>query len=159
MYIDKENMKLSIGFYIAIVILCIVLATTLSTSYNVVPYSSNSLYSNQTKFEGFHGMRPANYSTYPDNKTIDMKDRFLINDTSADKNAQRIWGFDGLFGPYQTPENKLDIYTDSKTALSCANTSSGLSKSTGYLCLDEKQMSMLKTRGGNQTGKPCQIGM
>jgi len=151
-------MKLSIGFYIAIVILCIVLALSLSTTHNVSPYSSNSMFLNQTKFEGFHGLRPVNYSTYPNNLAIDAKDRFLIADTSAEKTAQRVWGLDGLFGPYDANDNTLDIYSNTKSSLTCANTSSGLSNSTGYLCLDDKQINLLKTRGGNQTGCPCQIG-
>lgn len=148
--------KLSVGFYLAIVILCIVLAMTLSTSYNVVPYSSNPM--QHASFEGFRSVKPVNYSTYPDNKVIDMKDRFLIADTSAEKTAQRVWGFDGLYGPFQVNDPKLDMFANTKSSLTCANNSSGLSDSTGYLCLDEKQINMLRTRGQNQTGCGSYIG-
>ena len=151
-------MKLSAGFYIAIVILLVVLALTMSTSYSVVPYSPNSLYSKFGPVEGYRNIRHVNYSTYPDNNAIDMKDRYNIIDTSADKNAQRVFGFDGLFGSYETSDDHLDIYSTAKSSLSCASISSELSNSRGYLCLDEKQQNLLKTRGGNQTGCPCQIG-
>jgi hypothetical protein len=151
-------MKLSAGFYIAIVILLIVLALTMSTSCSVIPYSPNSLYSRYGPFEGYRNMKPVNYSTYPENNAIDMKDRFKINDTSADKNAQRVFGFDGLFGPYETSDDHLDIYSTAKSSLTCGFTSSGLSNSTGYLCLDDKQQNMLRTRGGNQSGCSSQIG-
>jgi hypothetical protein len=156
MYIRKDMTKLSVGFYLAIVILCIVLVMTLSTSYNVVPFSPNSL--NQSSFEGFRSLKPVNYSTYPDNKVIDMKDRFLIADTSAEKTAQRVWGFDGLYGPFQTNDATLDMFANTKSSMSCGNSSSGLSDSTGYLCLDEKQINMLRTRGQNQTGGGSYIG-
>ena len=154
-------MKLSIGFYITIVVLCIVLFMTLSAScYNVVPYSSDSLFLNQSAYEGFHGMKPVNYSTYPNNQAIDMKDRYNIAEPKGDSNkkVQRIWGFDGLFGSAELSDNSLDIYSLAKSDLACGNRSSGLSNSRGYLCLDENQTKMLTTRGGNMSSGDAQIG-
>jgi hypothetical protein len=152
-------MKLSIGFYIAIVILCIVLAISLSTSYRVKPYSPSTLFSSgAAKYEGFNGMKPLYYGTYPDNKAIDQKDSYDIQSVAANKTAQRILSLGGLFGPADTPDNKLDIFSDAKSSLTCSTNSSGMSTSTGFLCLDQNQINLLKTRGGNQTGCPCTIG-
>lgn len=151
-------MKLSIGFYIAIVILCIVLAMTLSTSYSVHPYSPSTLYSNNSPYEGFRGMQPVNYSTYPDNNAIDMKDRFNITSTAPLKTAQSVHGIDGLFGPYETPDNGLDIFSSAKGSLSCSANSSNMSNSMGPLCLDANQIQLLRTRGANASGCPCSIG-
>jgi hypothetical protein len=151
-------MKLSIGFYITIVILCIVLAITLSTSYTVKPYSP-SIFSNIAgNYEGFHGMKPINYGTYPGNQAIDQKDQFNIVSVADKKTAQRVWGIDGLFGPYQTPDNQLNTFSDVKGSLSCATNSSNLSNSMGFLCLDKNQIQLLRTRGGNQTACPATIG-
>ena len=60
----------------------------------------------------------------------------------------------GLFGP-QSLQPKIDVYSDATGSLDqqCADKSNGMSNSKGYLCLDQSQLQLLKTRGGNQT--PC----
>ena len=60
----------------------------------------------------------------------------------------------GLFGP-QDLNSKLDTFLDAKGDLTeqCMLNSNGMSNSQGYLCLDQQQIKLLTTRGGNQT--PC----
>jgi len=48
------------------------------------------------------------------------------------------------------PEMSVDIYSQAKGSSSCE--ASPYSNSTGYLCLNDEQEKLLKTRGGNQTG-------
>jgi len=59
--------------------------------------------------------------------------------------------------PY-SEDTLYDIYgPPTKGSLECGARSAGLTNSKGPLCLSDKQLTMLKTRGGNCT-KDCQIG-
>jgi len=154
-------MKFSSKHLIGIIVLCIVVFfTIIMASRAVAPYSASySLHS--SPFEGFTEMSSSNYSTYPGGQAIDSTTvQYNVQHTAASPNAQRIWGFDGLFGPASTPDNNLDIYSNAPGNLStqCQNTSSSLTNSMGHLCLDAKQLTMLRTRGGNQTACPSSVG-
>lgn len=153
-------MKIPSKFVIGIVVLCIVIFfVTALASRAISPYTPTSSLKNSA-FEGFNGISPVNYSTYPTNKTIDLKDNLTINGMTDPKSAHRIWGFDGLFGSENIPNNSLDIYSNAKGDLSsqCQNVSSNLTNSKGHLCLDANQLKMLTTRGGNQSGCGSQVG-
>jgi hypothetical protein len=53
----------------------------------------------------------------------------------------------------------IDIYSTQDTdPNNCKNISNGLSKSTGYLCPTEEVQKLQRTRGGNSSGAPHQIG-
>jgi hypothetical protein len=125
----------------------IILSTCLSCK-TVVAYNADPNYTRLDK-EGFS---PLNYGTYPNGDAIDIKDRNLINSTTSQPTAQRIKNMKGLFGP-QDLNPKLDSFLDSKGDLTeeCMMNSNGMSNSRGYLCLDQNQINLLKTRGGNQT--------
>ena len=154
--------KSSVTIAVIVVILAIILAITLfsASKSNVIPHMATRGSLKSAPFEGFHGLNPYRYASYPNNTTIDTKDRFLINDTSAQPTVQRIWGFDGLFGPVDIPDDKLDLYSEATGSLdqNCQSTASGLTNSKGFLCLNKKQVNMLKTRGGNQSSCPSTIG-
>ena len=53
----------------------------------------------------------------------------------------------------------IDKFSSAVGNQSCVKTSSGLSNSTGALCLSEEQLYLLQSRGGNSTGRDSQIGM
>ena len=127
----------------------IILSTCLSCK-TVVAYNADLNYSRLDK-EGF---TPLNYGSYHDNGAIDMKDLNLINSNASAPTAQRVKNMTGLFGT-QALNQKLDSFLDSKGDLTeqCMLNSSGMSNSQGYLCLDQNQINLLKTRGGNKT--PC----
>ena len=93
-----------------------------------------------------------NYATYPNGNAIDIKDRHLIDSDAASASAQRVKNMSGLFGS-SSLSSKIDTYSDAKGDLTeqCMLNSNGMSNSRGYLCLDETQINLLKTRGGNQT--------
>ena len=139
--------KMSTGLLFLLVALAIVVVlTTCAGCTKVVPYNQQKEYAS-TKDEGF---RPIHYASYPDGDSVDVKDKHLIESSAGDKTAQRVTNMMGLFGPQK--EVKLDTFLDTKGGLTeeCMLKSSGLSNSQGYLCLDDKQIEMLKTRGGNQ---------
>ena len=154
-------MKFSSKHLIGIIVLCIIVFFTIvMTSRAISPYSASSSL-NHSAFEGFNGMSPSNYSTYPGSQATDSTTvQFNIKNTANSPNAQRLWGFDGLFGPASIPDNNLDIYSNAPGSLStqCQNTSSNLTNSMGHLCLDAAQLTMLRTRGGNQTACPSSVG-
>jgi hypothetical protein len=154
-------MKLSTGFLLSMVILVIVITITLWSSCNSYsPYSRASGLVGHP-FEGFHGSRlnpkPYGYTTYPCNKAIDSMDHRMISDASATQNCKKVAGFHGLHCSDNTPFTEMDIYSLASGGCD-GKTSSGLSNSRGYLCLDQNQMQQLKTRGGNAGSCDSQIG-
>jgi len=143
----KSGEKISTGLLVILIGLAIVvLLTTCVGCSNVLPYNSHPKYA--TANEGF---RPIHYAGYPDGKTMDIKDRHLIDSNANQPSAQRVTNMTGLFGP-QGACDKIEIYSDAKGGLSeeCMKNSSGLSNSQGHLCLNARQIELLKTRGGNQ---------
>ena len=146
-----KNGKLSTTLLVVMIGLAIVviLSTCLSCR-SVVPYTADPNYT-RLNTEGFTSL---NYGTYPNGGAIDIKDRHLIESTASAPNAQRVKNMTGLYGP-QELNQQLDSFLDSKGDLTeqCMLTSNGMSNSRGYLCLDQNQINMVKTRGGNQT--PC----
>ena len=147
-------MKLSAGFLFTIVILLVIVAITLwNSTVRFVPYSkSTGLYQHYPN-EGFHGMKPYTYTTYPGNVAIDTMDRFDIKQQSRD--CSKIKG--NLFCNPVFKAPTVDIYSLAKGGCEGTN-ASGLSNSMGWLCLDKEMITSLKTRGGNQTGAAYQIG-
>ena len=56
------------------------------------------------------------------------------------------------------PVQTIDVFSTSVGSPTCVGKSSGLSNSTGSLCLTDNMTQMLQTRGGNSTGPDSQIG-
>ena len=52
----------------------------------------------------------------------------------------------------------IDVFSTSVGSPTCIGKSTGLTNSTGALCLSDNMMQMLQTRGGNSTGPDSQIG-
>ena len=131
----KSTGKISTGLlFILIGLAVVVMLTTCAGCSNVMPYNA------RPKYASAEGFRP-------------VKDRHLIDSTASQPTDQRVPKMKGLFGP-DDKDKVLDSYSRAKGGLSeeCMMRSSGLSNSQGYLCLDDKQIEMLKTRGGNQSG-------
>jgi hypothetical protein len=147
-------MKLSSGFLFTIVILLVIMVITLwNSTMNFVPYNKNMSAAHQYPYEGFHGMKPYSYTTYPNNVSIDSMNRYDIEKQKTD--CSKIKG-DLFCGPGFNYPN-VDIYSLAKGGCEPTN-ASGLSNSMGWLCLDKNMIGMLQTRGGNQTGAAYQIG-
>ena len=156
--IMKSTGNLSSGLLLTIIFLAIVVIfTTCMASRKISPYNQGSKYDTMG-VEGFtdQSTGPIHYAQYPSGKSIEVKDAYLIDSIAAQPTAQRIPTLSGLFGPENTNET-LDIYSNAPGSLAqqCGATSSEMSNSTGYLCLDQKQLQLLTTRGGNQTCSSC----
>ena len=55
-------------------------------------------------------------------------------------------------------ERMMDVVSQLPSSPSCENISAGLSNSKGYLCTTKEVDKLYKTRGGNASGQPSQIG-
>lgn len=147
------------GIIIAIVVLVVVAILAVAVSgQGFVPYDPSTIYTNSSPFEGFRNH--ADYSTYPNNQSIDQEVKYDISNTSP-QYPYPVWSVGGIFPQASAVDTKLDAFGGSQSNLSaqCQNTSSGLSNSMGYLCLNQNQLNLLTTRGGNQTGGCSQVGM
>lgn len=149
----------SSGVIIAIVVLVIVAILAIAfTGKGFVPYDPNTIFVNSAPFEGFQSN--ASYSTYPGHVAIDQNvSRNIVQETPK-QYPYPVLSVGGIFPQASATEPKLDAFGGSQSGLSaqCQNTSSGLSNSMGYLCLNQNQLNLMTTRGGNQTGCASQIG-
>lgn len=62
------------------------------------------------------------------------------------------------WGEYGNTEQLIDVVSELPGSSSCMNVSAGLSNSKGYLCTTDNVQKLYKTRGGNASGQPSQIG-
>ena len=156
-----KTYKISYGLIFTIAVLAlIVISTAMISTKKIQPYNafgkyaSNDIEGMTTKGQGQDRIR---YTEYPVANATNEEDTHLIDSISASKTAQRVSGLPGgLYGPMDSNE-KITTFADAIGSLApaCQNTSSGMSNSTGYLCLDQTQLNLLTTRGGNQTCSTC----
>jgi len=134
------------------VIAGILLISSTNTSY--VPYTKNQYY----PYEGFSDYNPKlnlEYSNIDDSEII-IQNKYSIQKKNID--CDRPYGFNGLFCKPGVADNTIDMFSSVSSNPSCIGNSSGLSNSKGSLCLDKNLITMLQTRGGNQTCGNMQIG-
>lgn len=153
-------MKPSFGLKLAIFALLVVIFYVLFSSSNaVMPYYANDPFKTQHAFEGFASIKPRyDYSTYPNNLSIDSMNSFSIKDTTGKQNCKKVFGFQSLLCNPEGPALSYDTYSLDKGDPSCFGKSSGMSKSTGALCMTPQQLTLLGTRGGNALSGDATIG-
>lgn len=138
----------TIVFFVIIAILFILFVTTFSC-VPPVPYASASFFptlGGSTFHEGF-----SEYTTYPEHAVKDS-----IKDSEGE--CGKYQGFDGLFCTPASAHasNPTDIFSQAAGRSDCK--SYGYMNSRGFLCMDDKQVQLLTTRGGNASGGDMQIG-
>ena len=74
------------------------------------------------------------------------------NDSETPDRMQKL-----NWGEYGT-EKLIDVVSELQGNSSCMKISAGLSNSKGYLCTTDNVQKLYKTRGGNASGQPSQIG-
>jgi len=129
------------------VCLVFLLFFVLMLNYSVKVLSFNDSQINRNAYpknvEGFLG-----YSTYPNNQSVDILHNKDIK--KEEVKCVKVKGVDGLVcSPDQYPENPKDIFQTATSSATCG--SYGLTNSKGHLCLDDKHLKYLTTRGGNAT--------
>jgi hypothetical protein len=132
----------------------LLISTTKCNSY--LPYTPIQYH----PFEGFSDYSSGTnikYSNVNDNLNTDSGiNNYTIEQKVGD--CESPYGFNGLFCKPGVADTSIDIFSTASSNPSCFGNSSGLSNSKGSLCLDNNLMTMLKTRGGNQTSGDMQIG-
>ena len=138
--------------YILIALLLLVLIfTTFLSCGSFEPNEESSLSKNAASAEGFAGKMLNYFNT---DETNDFHGAYSIETNG--QQCKKLYGFDGLFCTPGVADKSLDIYATAEGNLECEG--SGLTNSRGSLCLDENQKNMLRTRGGNNTGKDAEVG-
>lgn len=138
------------------VILLFIFFITIFSSKSFTPYDEKTVFSHMYPYEGFEPVHNKTGYTLNSTGKDDSLSSYLINSDNAD--CKKVYGLDGLFCSPNAKSEKLDIFSDVKNDPTCSGNSSGLSNSKGALCLDAAQLNLLRTRGGNQSGLPSQIG-
>lgn len=124
--------------FIIIAILVFVLLCSLTCAIEVKPAVENGIAEHAKEIEQFGVM---------DNSYIIGEDK---------EPCRKIYGFDGLYCvPDKTPETN-DPLSKAEGKKDCLGI--GLTNSRGNLCLDENNMNLLITRGGNRSTGPAEIG-
>ena len=143
-------MKISLFSVLFTILIILLFFTVFASCTHVVPYSREGIFTNMYPYE--EGFTDTEYTTYPNNKSIDSYTNYDI----VKSNDNKYVGFNGLLSNINdTNMNPVDIYSQAQGEPSCKSYS--LSNSRGYLCLNDEQVRLLTTRGGNSTGD-MQIG-
>ena len=135
---------------ISLLLLVLIFATMFSCS-SFEPNQEDSSAKNAATTEGFAGNVLKYFNK---DETNDFHGAYSVGTNGQD--CKKLYGFDGLFCTPGVADKSLDIYATADGKLDCEG--SGLTNSRGSLCLDENQRNMLRTRGGNNTGKDAEVG-
>jgi hypothetical protein len=129
--------------FIAFALIIIVSITKGSNKFT--PYSFHSSTLKGHPYEGFSGLE---YTTYPNNTSVDSyKSKEIQESPVVPGDKRRVLGFDGLLVSSEFDDKSIDIYSQAKGDNKCQ--SYGYMNSMGYLCMDKNQLSLLTSRGGN----------
>ena len=115
------------------------------------PTQHDGVAKNAATTEGFTGKM---LKYFNNDETNDFHGAYSMEANGQD--CKKLYGFDGLFCKPDVADKSLDLYATAEGKLDCEG--SGLTNSRGSLCLDENQKTMLRTRGGNNTGKDAEVG-
>lgn len=155
------KLRIPVGVIVVAAVLLLVIAfSSCSNCQKFVPYSENNPWSSTSSYhEGMTTHKPIQYSTYPDNTSVDVLDALHVsNSTTAQGSGAvqgsgvRLWGFGSNLYSSADNEKPIDIFGPTPGSVQCINRSFGLAKSTGPLCITDEQYKLLTTRGGSATG-------
>ena len=155
----------SITFFVVIAIVVLLFITAFSC-VPPVPYVSASFFPKLGGSDFHEGFGSASregfseYTTYPEHASKDTIVDLASAGSSVGSSGDcgKYQGFDGLFCNPASVEgsNPTDIFSQAAGRSDCK--SYGYMNSRGFLCMDDKQVQLLTTRGGNASGGDMQIG-
>jgi hypothetical protein len=141
-------MKFSLFSVLFTILIILLFLTIFASCTQVVPYSRENIFTNNMfPYEGF-----TEYTTVQNNNSIDSYTQYDISPTKDNK----YMATNGLLSSPDAATNPVDIYSQSAGEPSCK--SYGYSNSRGFLCMNDDQVRLLTTRGGNASGGDMQIG-
>ena len=121
---------------------------------SVSPYSRSSSQLHEFPYESF-GNQVNEYTTASNNASIDSYSTNNIT-PAAVNGGVKVTGFDGLLSSPTEQGDNIDTYIKSTGDKTCK--SYGYSNSMGNLCLNDEQIRLLTTRGGNMSSGEAIIG-
>jgi hypothetical protein len=146
--------KQTLGLVIVGVALIIVVVMSLAFQLSVSPHNSCKM-----KYSAVEGMEGAPFDGVAGGEEADPTDSISWlekEDKKKQENAKKVEGFSlhpASVGDYQP----LDYFSSLKGSFDCKAT--GYTTNSGNLCLDDRAMQLLRTRGGNMSSGEAQIGV
>jgi hypothetical protein len=132
--------------FIVVLIFLIFGSTSMScTTYR--PFSKEMMYAGDYP-QSIEGFKTSEYSTYPEHQSVDILGDNLIHHSR--NHCEKVNGFNGLVCSPDSYQNPNDIFSEAKGSDDCK--ASGYTNSRGNLCMDDLQLKLLTSRGGNATG-------
>ena len=127
-------------------------ASSYHEGFGPKPKPSREGFGSAAQREGF-----SEYTTYPDHAAKDTVVD-IAGGVGGIGECSKYQGFDGLFCTPASAHasNPTDIFSQAAGRSDCK--SYGYMNSRGFLCMDDKQVQLLTTRGGNASGGDMQIG-
>jgi hypothetical protein len=152
----KKNISNVIFTVVIFTIIAGVLLISSTKSNSYIPYS-RSVYHPYEGFSDYNSNNSLKYSSiHKTANTDDDMNEMLIQ--KQNNKCEKPYGFNGLFCAPGVADNSIDLFSNVTSSLDCIGKSSELTGSMGGLCLDNNLMTLLRTRGGNQTAGNMQIG-
>lgn len=134
---DSDIFLICVGLFIIIIV-----AMMFSTN-GLSPYDEHGAKSlTQYPYEGF-----ASAMEYFHNRKAEPVD--YVSTTATTAAAVKLEGFEGLQSGVYVPEQRIDDIIYSSAGPDCNGKTFGLSTSKGFLCLSDKDVKLLTSRGGN----------
>jgi hypothetical protein len=166
--------KLSVEFLIVVVLFISIMCVSSYGSTKLTPFqysnSSLSMYPYREGAETLEGNGVSDGASISSDKkkesdVTDPKLESLLKTLSADPSASKstetntesfatLASYSSKYGS----EMPIDPISQLSSSTNCLGKSSGLSTSTGGICITPEINHLLKTRGNNSTGQPSQIG-
>lgn len=157
------SIKLKTSHIFLILILVFLIFLTISNScVHFKPYNASQFqYANYESFQSKEGLGGINAGTAISTEANKGSLFASLTTGSAPAAAAATITTESFVGlessPYGT-EKSLDVFSGTPGSINCDGISSNLSNSKGGLCLNDKQQTLLRTRGGNASGGNFQIG-
>jgi len=145
--------KFSVEFLIVVFLFISIMIISTYGSTKIMPFEQKSSKLSMYKYEGFEEKEEEEKEEEGEEKEKEVEGYENANTVKPNS-------VEPLCANYNDATFKtIDIYSTQKTdPINCKNISNGLSKSTGYLCPTEEVQKLQRSRGGNASGTPDQIG-
>ena len=139
---DSDILLICVGLFVIIIV-----AMMFSTS-GMSPYDEHNPKSlSQYPYEGF--VAAMEYFHNRNSATAAPTTTSASTTTSAPTSEVAVEGFQGLQSGAYSPEQRIDEIIYSSAGPDCNGKKFGLSTSKGFLCLSDKDIKLLTSRGGN----------
>jgi len=155
--------KFSVEFLVVVFLFIAIMFVSTYGSTKITPYEHQNSKLPMFPYEGFATydewtnsiIKPVNEK--PSVPVTDPVSSYIKNVKPKEEN-EKIDRLQKLHWGKYGNEKLIDAVSELPSNASCINISSGLSNSLGYLCPTENIQTLFKSRGGNASGTPSQIG-